>query len=142
LGGGVSCRGEGVSFGGNMEKIFNRKKQKDIRQELRKTISIVEKTLWQKIRNQQLGVKFRRQHGIGRYVADFYAPDIHLVIELDGDSHYQDDAQEYDRIRDEFMRSMGLRILRFTNDEVMNNLDEVVLKIFQRIKQTAKQTPP
>ncbi len=125
-----------------MEKIFNRKKQKNTRQELRKTISIVERTLWQKIRNQQLGIKFRRQHGIGRYVADFYAPDIHLVIELDGDSHYQDGAQEYDQIRDEFMRSMGLQVLRFTNSEVMNNLDEVVLKICEYVQQKSKQTPP
>ena len=95
---------------------------------------MVEKTLWSKIRNQQLSVKFRRQHGIGRYIVDFYCPDFQLVIERDGDSHYQKGAQEYDYIRDEFMRAMGLQILRFTNIEVMNNLDEVVMAISAAMK--------
>lgn len=117
------------------EKIFNRKNQKVARQYLRNTISVVERALWSKIRNQQLGVKFRRQHGIGGYIVDFYCSDFQLVIELDGDSHYKEGAQEYDKIRDEFMRAMGLRILRFTNIEVMNNLDEVVLVICAAMKE-------
>ncbi len=91
----------------------------------------------QKIRNQQLRVKFRRQHGIGKYIVDFYCPDFQLVIELDGDSHYQEGAQEYDYVRDEFMRAASLRILRFTNIEVMNNLDEVVLAICAAMKTKA-----
>jgi len=100
-------------------------------------VSVVERILWSKIRNQQLGVKFRRQHGIGNYVVDFYCPEFQLVIELDGDSHYLQGAQEYDYIRDEFMKLQGLRILRFTNIEVVNNLDEVVLAISAAIKAKA-----
>ncbi len=119
------------------EKVFNQKEQKSIRQSLRNSVSTIEKILWSKIRNQQLGVKFRRQHGIGKYIVDFYCPDFQLVIELDGDSHYQEGAQEYDYVRDEFMRAAGLRILRFTNIEVMNNLDEVVLAICTAIKAKA-----
>ena len=119
------------------EKVFNQKEQKTIRQSLRNSVSTIEKILWSKIRNQQLGVKLRRQHGIGKYIVDFYCPDFQLVIELDGDSHYQEGAQEYDHIRDEFMRAAGLRILRFTNIEVMNNLDEVVLAICAAIKAKA-----
>ena len=111
------------------EKVFNQKEQKTRRQNLRNSVSVVEKILWSKIRNQQLGVKFRRQHGIGKYIVDFYCPDFQLVIELDGDSHYQSGAQEYDSVRDKFMRAEGLRILRFTNIEVINNLNEVVLAI-------------
>jgi len=111
------------------EKVFNFKTQKTIRKNLRNSASAPERILWSKIRNQQLGVKFRRQHGIGKYIADFYCPDFKLVVELDGDSHYQDDAQEYDYVRDEFMRGIGLQVLRFTNIEMMNNLDGVLLVI-------------
>lgn len=115
-------------------KIFNRQQQKLQRQQLRANIPMSEKILWAKIRNQQLGVKFRRQHGIGRYIVDFYCPECALVIELDGDSHYQEGAQEYDAIRDAFMNSMDLQILRFTNVEVINNLESVVMKIYGLVK--------
>lgn len=111
------------------EKVFNPKIQKPTRQKLRSSVSIIERLLWSKIRNQQLGVKFRRQHGIGKYIVDFYCADAQLVIELDGDSHYQNGAQEYDRTRDEFIRTQDLRVLRFTNIEVVNNLDGVVSMI-------------
>ncbi len=124
------------------EKIFNRKNQRSTRQHLRNSVSVLERILWSKIRNQQLGVKFRQQHGIGKYVVDFYCPDFKLVVELDGDSHYQDGAQEYDQIRDEFMRGMGLRVLRFTNIEVMNNLDGVLLAIYDDIKSLTPSLPP
>ncbi len=119
------------------DKVFNQKHQKTTRQSLRNSVSVVERILWSKIRNQQLGVKFRRQHGIGNYIVDFYCPDFQLVIELDGDSHYLQGAQEYDHIRDEFMRLQGLLILRFNNIEVVNNLDEVVLAISAAIKTRA-----
>lgn len=116
------------------KRIFNRQQQKLQRQQLRANMPMPEKILWAKIRNQQLGVKFRRQHGIGRYIVDFYCPECALVIELDGDSHYHQGAQEYDAIRDEFMRSMELQVLRFTNVDVMNNLESVVIKICEKIK--------
>ncbi len=111
------------------EKIFNSKQQKSLRQKLRSNMPLPEKILWAKLRNQQLGVKFRRQHGIGRYIVDFYCAECALVIELDGDSHYQEGAQDYDKLRDEFMFAVGLRVLRFTNQQVTINLDGVVQKI-------------
>ena len=80
---------QGVPMNQEPEKVFNQKEQKSIRQSLRNSVSTIEKILWSKIRNQQLGVKFRRQHGIGKYIVDFYCSDFQLVIELDGDSHYQ-----------------------------------------------------
>ena len=124
------------------EKVFNQKIQKNTRQNLRNSVSVIERLLWSKIRNQQLGVKFRRQHGIGKYIVDFYCPDFQLVIELDGDSHYQIGVQEYDRIRDEFMKGIGLRVLRFTNIEIMNNLDGVLLVICDDIKSLTPSQPP
>jgi very-short-patch-repair endonuclease len=120
-------------------KIFNRQKQKPQRQELRGNMPMPEKILWAQIRNQQLGVKFRRQHGIGRYIADFYCAELKLVIELDGDSHYQEGGQEYDQIRDAFMHALGLTVLRFTNRDVMNNLDGV-LAVIKSV--TPSQPPP
>ncbi len=116
------------------KRIFNCQQQKLQRQQLRANMPMPEKILWAKIRNQQLGVKFRRQHGIGRYIVDFYCPECALVIELDGDSHCQEGAQEYDAIRDEFMRSMDLQVLRFTNVDVMNNLESVVITICELVK--------
>jgi len=118
----------------NNKKIFNQKQQKPLRQQLMANVPMPEKILWAKLRNQQLGVKFRRQHGIGRYIVDFYCPECALVIELDGDSHYQKGAQEYDAVRDEFMNVLGLHVLRFTNSELMENSEAVVMKIYEYIK--------
>ena len=94
-------------------KIYNQTCKKSLRKELRSNAPAPEKILWNKIKTNQLGVKFRRQYGIGRYVADFYSPQIKLVIELYGDGHYQDGSQEYDTIRDQFMHSLGIVVLRF-----------------------------
>jgi very-short-patch-repair endonuclease len=93
-----------------------------------------EQYLWQRLRNKQLGVRFRRQQGIGRYIVDFYCPERALVIEVDGDSHYTDDAQAYDAIRDEFMAGLNISVLRFTNTDVMSNIDTVLLSINQAIQ--------
>ncbi len=84
------------------------------------------------------GVKFRRQHGIGRYIADFYCPECNLVIELDGDSHYQVNVQEYDRERDYFMQALGITVLRFNNFEVMTNVEGVLVQITQQINLSAE----
>lgn len=114
-------------------KVFNHKQQKLLRQQLRSNMPLPEKILWAKIRNQQLGIKFRRQHGIGRYIVDFYCAECGLVIELDGDSHYKVGAQEYDKIRDEFMRCLGLRVLRFTNRQIVKDIDAAMRKIVEEL---------
>ena len=76
-------------------------------------------------------MKFRRQHGIGRYIADFYCAERSLVIELDGDTHYTSDAQAYDRERDAFMQALDLTVLRFTNIDVFNNLEGVLARLLE-----------
>ena len=98
-----------------------------------------EKHLWQHIRKKQLGIKFRRQYGVGRYIADFYCPEYKLVIELDGDSHHTIEAQDYDNERNVFMQAIGLDILRFTNDEVFTNIEGVLQRIQEQVK---NRTPP
>ena len=86
-----------------------------------------EKMLWKEIRNRKLGIKFRRQHPIDKFILDFYAPEIKLGIELDGSPHKE--SQEYDKLRTEYLQSIGIKILRFWNSEVEKNLESVIRKI-------------
>jgi len=113
------------------ETIFNLPQYRGRRVELRKNPTEPEKRFWQAVRGKQLGVKFRRQHGIGHYIVDFYCPEWALVVELDGDSHFNADAQASDAKRNAYLHSLGLRVLRFTNLEIMQNLDGVLLKVMQ-----------
>ena len=85
--------------------------------ELRKNATRHEKHLWYDFLSTY-PVKFRRQHIIYRFIADFYCPAAKLVIELDGSQHFTDDAQEYDAARTEIMETLGVRVLRFTNDDI------------------------
>jgi very-short-patch-repair endonuclease len=117
------------------EKIFNRRHQKPLRQELRKNASPIERLLWAKLRGGQLGVKFRRQQGIGPYVVDFYCPTASLVIEVDGESHYWAGKQDYDKARDCYIEQQGLKILRFSNLDVIHGLDGVLTRIQDILRQ-------
>lgn len=94
---------------------------------LRQESTKAEKILWRKIRNRQLGVKFRRQHPIGNYVLDFYAPEEKFCIELDGSEHKEN--TEYDNERTGFLNSKKIKVLRFWNHEIEQNLDKVIDKI-------------
>ena len=116
------------------QKIFNRTEYKERRQDLRNNATIAEQQLWQVLRNNQLGVKFRRQHGIGYYIADFYCPTLKLVLEVDGDSHFTEAAQQNDQIRDQYFQSLDIVVLRFTNQDVMQNLSSVHWQIQQVIE--------
>jgi very-short-patch-repair endonuclease len=113
------------------ETIFNRPQYRGRRVQLRRNPTEPEKRFWQAVRGKQLGAKFRRQHGIGHYIVDFYCPEWALVVELDGDSHFNADTQASDAKRDAFLCGLGLRILRFTNLEIMQNLDGVLVRVMQ-----------
>ena len=90
-----------------------------------------EKLLWSKIRGKQLsGLQFYRQKIIGNYIADFYCPKSRLVIEIDGGQHYSPEGREEDRLRDEFMVRAGVRVLRFSDREVLENLGSVLEKLW------------
>ncbi|MCT4590161.1 MAG: endonuclease domain-containing protein [Carboxylicivirga sp.] len=95
---------------------------------LRKNVTETEKKLWNKLRNRQLsGLKFRRQHPINIFIADFYCHEKKIVIEVDGDIHkYQ---KEYDEGRTAELNDLGIKVLRFTNDEVCSNIRKVCDKI-------------
>src|SRR5947207_108715 len=93
--------------------------------EMRKQLTTAELKLWSKLRGDQLlGLRFRRQHRIGSYIADFFCHTAKLVIEVDGDSH--DERAAYDAKRTYWMTQQGLRVVRFANDDVLKNLDAVL----------------
>ncbi|GAB4563037.1 MAG: endonuclease domain-containing protein [Anaerolineales bacterium] len=95
--------------------------------ELRKELTPAERKLWAVIRNDQLGVNFRRQHAIGKYIADFCCIKKKLIIELDGSQHLE--QAEYDEKRTQYLNALGYRVIRFWNHEVMNDLDGVIRAI-------------
>ncbi|MEA3345439.1 MAG: endonuclease domain-containing protein, partial [Chloroflexota bacterium] len=93
--------------------------------QLRREMTPAERILWDRLRNRQfLGLKFRRQHPLGRFIADFYCAEHRLVIELDGDIHR--DHREYDQVRTEVLQDHGYQVLRFSNDAVLQFPDEVL----------------
>ena len=116
------------------QRTFNLKYQKQIRSQLRTNMPKPEEVLWQKIRRKQLGVKFRRQHGIGRYIVDFYCAELSLVIEIDGDSHFSTEGKEKDTKRDAFIEALGIKVLRFTNEEVMKQTESVLERLFNLVR--------
>ena len=112
---------------------YNEKLKQPSRQ-LRVNMTDAERCLWTKIRMKQLkGYQFYRQKPIGDYIVDFFCPRAKLVIEVDGSRHYSDETTEYDRIRGEYLTSLGLRVLRFTNNEVMKNIKGVIESIIEEI---------
>ena len=97
---------------------------------LRRDMTPQERALWARLRAKQLsGLKFRRQHPMGRYIVDFYCHAHRLVVELDGDSHAGAEQQAYDDARTRWLRERGLRVLRFTNQDVGRSIDSVLEEI-------------
>jgi len=95
---------------------------------LRKEATLPERLLWSQFRKRQLGVRFLRQRPLGDYIVDFVAMSAHLVIEVDGMSH-DDGRFEYDSRRQHRIEEGGYTVLRFTNDEILKDLDAVVEQI-------------
>jgi very-short-patch-repair endonuclease len=113
-----------------MGEIFNHKTQKPKWQYLRNNATNAERRLWKKLKGKQFfGLKFRRQHGIGPYIVDFYCPEIRLVIEVDGVTHSTRAEKEYDRQSEEYIRQFGVEIVRFTNSAVYRNLELVLCRL-------------
>ena len=97
---------------------------------LRFNMTEAEEKLWQALRAHRLeGLSFRRQVPKGRYVVDFYCAAYRLVVELDGSQHGDDEAIEHDLQRTKWLQSQGIKVVRFWNDEVLHNLDQVCYAI-------------
>ncbi len=117
-----------------MSFIYNDPLNKLLRKNLRNNMTREEQLVWNKLKNSQLGQKFRRQSGIGKYVVDFYCPKKRLIVEIDGSQHM--DNMEYDARRTEYFRSSNLKVLRFWNNEVNTNLESVIKVIFENLNNT------
>ena len=101
---------------------------------LRQEFTEAEDKLWQKVCGRRLGAKFRRQHPIDKFIVDFYCFDKKLIIEVDGGIHLTPEVKESDKQRQTLIESLGYRFLRFTNNEVMNDIDLVLERIKVEIK--------
>ena len=116
--------------------------QKSLARELRKNQTAAEELLWRLLRNRRaLGFKFRRQHQFGDYIADFYCHEANLVIECDGSAHESNEGWHHDQERDAYMISQGLRVLRFSNDRVLNHTAGVINEICQILSPSRKTDP-
>ncbi len=93
--------------------------------ENRKSMTPAERRMWYDI-IPNLPSKFLRQRVIGNYIADFYCASRKLVIEIDGNSHFSDEAEKYDEVRTAYLESLGIRVVRYSNDDVLMNSDEVM----------------
>lgn len=117
-----------------MSRIYNFSYLKQKRRELRNNPTDPEKYLWYELKRKQLnGIKFRRQYSIGNYIADFYSPKERLVIELDGAQHDELEHRIYDAKRTEYFESLGIRVIRFKNADVLYNRDKVVEVIVREL---------
>ena len=116
---------------------------KQYSRQLRENMTDAERQLWSKIRMKQLkGCQFYRQKPIGDYIVDFFCPRAKLIIEVDGSQHFINETIEYDRIREEYVRSLGLKVLRFTNTEVLKHVEGVVERIEEEMNEEIPLSPP
>ena len=121
-----------------MTRIYNRTSEKEKRRHLRKNMTKAEVLLWLQLKNKQvLGQRFLRQYGVDRFVIDFYCPKLKLAIEVDGETHFVEGAEEYDRERQRYIEGVGIRFLRFLNTDIYQNLGGVLQTITDKIEETS-----
>ena len=110
--------------------------QRSRAKQLRRTMTRAETLLWRYLKADRLaGLNFRRQTPIGNYIADFVAHSCKLIVELDGESHEFEERISHDERRDRWLESRGYRVLRFTNEDVLKNLEGVALVIAEAAEQ-------
>lgn len=107
---------------------------------LRETMTTCEKLLWEKLKGKQIcGLRFRRQHPIFIFIADFYCHEVRLVVEIDGEIHNQ--QEEHDDGRSAKMEKFDIKVIRFQNYEIENNIEKVVQEIKNAVIQCLKSPP-
>ncbi len=108
---------------------------KERRRELRRNQTDAERAFWRRVRNRQLlGMRFVRQYSVGPYVLDFYCPAAKLGVELDGSQHDQTDVREYDQERTAYLNAQGIEVLRFWNNEILQEMDAVLARLEVRFE--------
>jgi len=109
--------------------LINKSKQKTIRQFLRNNQTDAEAVLWRYLKGKELGVKFIRQFGIENYIVDFCCRNKKLIIEIDGGVHNDLEVKRNDKNRTEDLERFGYKVIRFTNQEVLNDPEVILIKI-------------
>jgi very-short-patch-repair endonuclease len=110
--------------------LYNHPQRKNLRQDLRNAHVPAEVVLWAYLKQRKfMGLKFRRQYGVGPFVVDFYCPEKRIAIELDGDSHFVEGAQAYDQRRTMYITKRNIHLIRFTNQEIRYALDLVLERL-------------
>lgn len=112
-----------------MRTVHNLENRISYRRKLRKNSTPQEIILWSRLRKNQLGFRFRRQHSIGKYIVDFYCSEKNLIIEVDGGQHDEESARKYDEKRSEYLKRLGFRVLRFWDRDINLNLEGSVGEI-------------
>jgi len=122
-----------------MTKLYNKTSEKQKRRKLRQHQTNAEDLMWRFLRNRQLlGLKFRRQYSVSKYVIDFYCTEIKFAIELDGGSHLSPKKKNKDKIRQRNLEKYGINFVRITDDELFGNPN----KAFNKIEHTIRDLTP
>lgn len=122
-----------IYFGASKELILFARK-------LRINMTQAEKILWEHIRKKSLGHKFRNQHALYKYVVDFFCYELLLIIEVDGSIHTLTEIALNDKDREDNLKSLGLHILRFTNDQIFHDMENVLQTIRKTLDHLEKST--
>ncbi len=131
-----------------MNKIFQpaplHPRQRGHARALRGNATDAERALWQRIRGQRLGVRFRRQRVVEPFILDFYCVELKLAVELDGGQHNDEDGRSDDAARTKFLEVSGIAVVRYWNNDVLANIDSVLMYLCSEIERLrgAKLPPP
>lgn len=110
----------------------NQTKYKNLRKILRNKTTKGERLLWWKLKDKQIKYKFRRQFNIDNYMVDFYCHELKLIIEIDGYSHYNEEQYNKDKERQKYLEQNKLKIIRYTEKEVVSSLNKIVEDIYNQ----------
>ncbi len=126
-----------------MTKHYNRKTEEVKRKKLRQNSTYTEKIVWMNLRNRRmLGYKFKRQYSVDKYIIDFYCPELKFAIEVDGISHHSVVKQIYDKERQKYLESYGIRFIRITDEELVGNTNKAFDRIENAMKELSKPPSP
>ena len=108
---------------------------------LRKNMTVAEKIIWERLCKNKLGVRIRRQHPVWKYITDYYCHELKFIIEIDGGIHLSKENKEYDIGREVALNEFGIEIIRFTNDQVITEIEHVIEVIEEKITELKRRNP-
>lgn len=126
-----------------MPRLYSLSRYRDLRKRLRNNLTTPEVILWYHLKHRKFhGYKFRRQHSVGWYILDFYCPRLRLAIEVDGGQHYTPEGLAYDEIRTKYLGRVGIDVVRFTNTEILRNINGVLMRLGEVVRRRSIATSP